>query len=79
MTAAEHDQQRDRVRDSLDHEQHPNVYAIRRSHGSPVMRASETVPCPRCERGTWTDSNGAPHRCAFCHGTGRVPAPEDAA
>jgi hypothetical protein len=37
MTSAQHREQRDRVRDSLDHEQHPNVYPMR-PDASPVMR-----------------------------------------
>jgi hypothetical protein len=30
------------------------------------------VPCPRCVKGTWTDSNNMPRRCHYCQGTGQT-------
>jgi hypothetical protein len=30
------------------------------------------IPCPRCVKGTWTDSNNMPRRCHYCQGTGQA-------
>jgi hypothetical protein len=42
--------------------------------GCDPCRPAPTRQCPRCVRGTWTDSNRQPRRCGTCGGTGLVPA-----
>lgn len=36
-----------------------------------ITEACPNCACDRCTRGTFVDSNGSPHRCHFCKGTGR--------
>lgn len=43
-----------------------------RQRDEQTQAAAEHAPCPRCTRGTWTDSNGSAWRCCFCGGTGVV-------
>jgi hypothetical protein len=58
-------------------ESHPRVHAPggeERGCDPCPPASTPTRPCPRCVRGTWTDSNRQPRRCGTCGGTGLVPA-----